>query len=175
MGWNTPATWSVNEQVTASKMTQQIYDNMTWLGAPPRAALSGTLTIPSGSTFVTPSSGSWSGKAAGGLYVGSTSYYLQAPVAGVYIVTATAIFSTSATGKRGIALSSSAAGGGTIHAEAQTEPVQNTEVTALSVAAVVDLAAFANVHIGIRQSTGSNMSVGVRFGGVWQGTAGSTV
>ncbi len=173
MAWNTPRTWATNEVLTSANMNTYVSDDLRWLGVDlPRASLAGSLTVPPGSTFATPTSGSWSATGTGGmavstLYAGSTSYFLTAPVAGAYQINASVIYTTNASGKRGLALSSGAAGTGTVWAQAQTEPVQSTEVTALSVSCLVQLPFGNSVHIGIRQSSGGSMTCAVRLSGFW--------
>lgn len=178
MAFSTPRTWSANEVLTAANMNTYISNDLSWLAGPPRASLSATLTIPTGTTFAAPTAGTWSGFGSTGgdsMVVGTTTYYLTAPAAGFYLFTATAIFSTSATGKRGLALTSGAGGTGTVYAEAQSEAVAGTEVTALTVSCIRQLAASSQVHIGVRQSSGANMSVTTRFAGIWQALAGSAI
>lgn len=173
MAWSTPRTWATNEVLTSANMNTYVSDDLRWLGVDlPRASLAGSLAVPSSSTFATPTSGSWSATGTGGmavstLYAGSTSYFLTAPAAGAYQINASVTYTTNATGKRGLALSSGAAGTGTVWAQAQTEPVSNTEVTALSVSCLVQLAFGNSVHIGIRQSSGGSMTCAVRLSGFW--------
>jgi hypothetical protein len=172
MAWNPPVNWSTNEEVTSTKMSQQVYSNMLWLNEQrPRAAMAGNLSVATGSTFATPT-GSWNDVTinVGGVYTGASNIYGTAPTVGAYMATLTTIFSTSSVGKRGIALSSTAAGAGTIWAEAQSEAVAGTEVTALSVSSLIQLTANAKVHIGIRQSSGSAMTCSVRFTMFWVAT-----
>ena len=174
MAWNPPVNWSTNEEVTSTKMSQQVYSNMLWLNElRPRAAMSGSLSVASGSTFATPSyvasTSEWNDVTinVGGVYTGVNNFYGTAATPGAYMATLTTIFSTSSAGKRGIALSSTAAGADTIWAEAQSEAVASTEVTALSVSSLIQLTANAKVHIGIRQSSGSAMTCAVRFTMFW--------
>ena len=177
MAWNPPVNWSTNEEVTSTKMSQQVYSNMLWLNEQrPRAAMAGSLSVASGSTFATPSyvasTSEWNDVTinVGGVYTGVNHFYGTAATPGAYMATLTTIFSTSSAGKRGIALSSTAAGAGTIWAEAQSEAVASTEVTALSVSSLIQLTANAKVHIGIRQSSGSAMTCSVRFTMFWVAT-----
>ena len=177
MAWNPPVNWSTNEEVTSTKMSQQVYSNMLWLNElRPRAAMSGSLSVASGSTFATPSyvasTSEWNDVTinVGGVYTGVNNFYGTAATPGAYMATLTVIFSTSSAGKRGIALSSTAAGADTIWAEAQSEAVASTEVTALSVSSLIQLTANAKVHIGIRQSSGSAMTCSVRFTMFWVAT-----
>lgn len=172
MAWSTPRTWSVNEVLTAANMNTYISDDLRWLGTDfPRATATGTLSVATGSAFQTPT-GSWSSASpnVGGMYT-SSAMYLTVPTAGAYIFTALVIFSTNATGKRGVVISSSAAGAGTIWAEDVREPTQNTELTVITITTPpIQLSAFQQVHLGIRQNSGSSMNVSAKFGGHWIGT-----
>ena len=174
MAWSTPRTWATLEAVTAANMNTYVSDNLRWLNElRPRAAMSGSLSVASGSTFATPSyvasTSEWNDVTinVGGVYTGVNNFYGTAATPGAYMATLTTIFSTSSAGKRGIALSSTAAGADTIWAEAQSEAVASTEVTALSVSSLIQLTANAKVHIGIRQSSGSAMTCAVRFTMFW--------
>ena len=174
MAWNPPVNWSTNEEVTSTKMSQQVYSNMLWLNEQrPRAAMAGNLTVSTGSSFAVPT-GSWNDVTinVGGVYTGASNIYGTAPTAGAYMATLTTIFTTNATGKRGIVLQSTAAGGvgNVIWAEAQSEPVANTEVTALSASSLIQLTANAKVYIGIRQNSGASMTCAVRFTMWWVAT-----
>lgn len=172
MAWNPPVNWSTNEEVTSTKMSQQVYSNMLWLNEQrPRAAMAGSLTVANGSTFATPT-GNWNDVSinVGGVYTGTGNIYGTAATAGAYMVTCHVIFAADADGKRGVCLSSSAAGAGTIYAQETIENIGATEVPAVSVASLVQVAANGKVHIGIRQNSGASMTCAVRFTMWWVAT-----
>lgn len=172
MAWNPPVNWAENEEVTSTKMSQQVYSNMLWLNEQrPRAAMAGNLTVSTGSTFAVPT-GSWNDVTinVGGVYTGVSNIYGTAPTAGAYMVTCHVIFDADADGKRGVCLSSSAAGAGTIYAQETIENIGATEVPAVSVASLVQVAANGKVHIGIRQNSGASMTCAVRFTMFWVAT-----
>ena len=169
MAWNPPVNWSTNEEVTSTKMSQQVYSNMLWLNEQrPRAAMAGNLSVANGSTFATPT-GSWNDVTinVGGVYTGASNIYGTGATAGAYMVTCHVIFAADADGKRGVCLSSSAAGAGTIYAQETIENIGATEVPAVSVASLVQVAATGKVHIGIRQTSGASMTCAVRFTMFW--------
>ena len=172
MAWNPPVNWSTNEEVTSTKMSQQVYSNMLWLNEQrPRAAMAGNLSVATGSTFATPT-GSWNDVTinVGGVYTGASNIYGTAPTVGAYMVTCHVIFAADADGKRGVCLSSSAAGAGTIYAQETIENIGATEVPAVSVASLVQVAANGKVYIGIRQNSGASMTCAVRFTMWWVAT-----
>jgi len=172
MAWNPPVNWSTNEEVTSTKMSQQVYSNMLWLNEQrPRAAMAGNLSVANGSTFATPT-GSWNDVTinVGGVYTGASNIYGTAPTVGAYMVTCHVIFAADADGKRGVCLSSSAAGAGTIYAQETIENIGATEIPAVSVASLVQVAANGKVYIGIRQNSGASMTCAVRFTMWWVAT-----
>lgn len=172
MAWNPPVNWSTNEEVTSTKMSQQVYSNMLWLNEQrPRAAMAGNLSVANGSTFATPT-GSWNDVTinVGGVYTGASNIYGTAPTVGAYMVTCHVIFAADADGKRGVCLSSSAAGAGTIYAQETIENIGATEIPAVSVASLVQVAANGKVYIGIRQNSGASMTCAVRFTMFWVAT-----
>ena len=172
MAWNPPVNWSTNEEVTSTKMSQQVYSNMLWLNEQrPRAAMAGNLTVSTGSSFAVPT-GSWNDVTinVGGVYTGASNIYGTAPTVGAYMVTCHVIFAADPDGKRGVCLSSSAAGAGTIYAQETIENIGATEVPAVSVASLVQVAANGKVHIGIRQNSGAAMTCAVRFTMWWVAT-----
>ena len=172
MAWNPPVNWSTNEEVTSTKMSQQVYSNMLWLNEQrPRAAMAGSLSVANGSTFATPT-GSWNDVTinVGGVYTGASNIYGTAPTVGAYMVTCHVIFAADADGKRGVCLSSSAAGAGTIYAQETIENIGATEIPAVSVASLVQVAANGKVYIGIRQNSGASMTCAVRFTMWWVAT-----
>jgi len=172
MAWNPPVNWSTNEEVTSTKMSQQVYSNMLWLNEQrPRAAMAGSLSVANGSTFATPT-GSWNDVTinVGGVYTGASNIYGTGATVGAYMVTCHVIFAADPDGKRGVCLSSSAAGAGTIYAQETIENIGATEVPAVSVASLVQVAANGKVHIGIRQNSGASMTCAVRFTMWWVAT-----
>lgn len=172
MAWSTPRTWATLEAVTAANMNTYVSDNLLWLNEQrPRAAMAGNLTVANGSTFATPT-GSWNDVTinVGSVYTGTTNIYGSGATAGAYMVTCHVIFAADADGKRGVCLSSSAAGAGTIYAQETIENIGATEVPAVSVASLVQVAANGKVHIGIRQNSGASMTCAVRFTMWWVAT-----
>lgn len=169
MAWNPPVNWSTNEEVTSTKMSQQVYSNMLWLNEQrPRAAMAGNLTVANGSTFATPT-GAWNNVTinVGSVYTGTGNFYGSGATAGAYMVTCHVIFAADADGKRGVCLSETAAGVGTIYAQETIENIGATETPAVSVASLVQVAANGKVHIGIRQNSGASMTCAVRFTMFW--------
>lgn len=169
MAWSPPQTWATDEEVTSTKMLQQVYGNMLWLNEQrPRAAMAGSLTVATGSTFATPT-GNWNDVSinVGGVYTGTGNFYGTAATAGAYMVTCHVIFAADADGKRGVCLSSGAAGSGVIYAQETIENIGATEVPAVSVASLVQLGVNAKVYIGIRQNSGASMTCAVRFTMWW--------
>lgn len=169
MAWSPPQTWATDEEVTSTKMSQQLYGNMLWLNEQrPRAAMAGNLTVANGSTFATPTN-NWNDVTinVGGVYTGVGNIYGTAATAGAYMVTCHVIYAADADGKRGVCLSSGAAGTGTIYAQETIENIGATEIPAVSVASLVQVAANGKVYIGIRQSSGASMTCAVRFTMFW--------
>ena len=178
MGWNTPRTWSPNEVLTYQNMNTYVSNDLAWLvNDRPRASLSATVNVASGSSFSTPTFGgsassSWTAasSAAGSIH-STSSMFFTATVStagpGFYLCTANVIFSTDSVGKRGVCLSESAAGAGTIYAQDLREPVAGGTATAINVVALVPLSAGGKIHLGIRQSSGSSMLCAVRFACMW--------
>jgi hypothetical protein len=153
-------------------MNTYVSDNLRWLNEQrPRAAMAGSLSVANGSTFATPT-GSWNDVTinVGGVYTGASNIYGSGATAGAYMVTCHVIFAADADGKRGVCLSSSAAGAGTIYAQETIENIGATEVPAVSVASLVQVAANGKVHIGIRQNSGASMTCAVRFTMWWVAT-----
>lgn len=174
MAWNPPVNWSTNEEVTSTKMSQQVYSNMLWLNEQrPRAAMAGSLSVANGSTFATPT-GSWNDVTinVGGVYTGASNIYGTAPTVGAYMVTCHVIFAADADGKRGVVLQSIAAGGvgNVIWAEEVIENIGAAEAPAVSVSSLIQLTANAKVYIGIRQNSGAAMTCAVRFTMWWVAT-----
>ena len=169
MAWTAPRTWATLEAVSAANMNTYVSDNLRWLNElRPRAAMSGSLSVASGSTFATPT-GNWNDVSinVGGVYTGTGNIYGTAATAGAYMVTCHVIFAADADGKRGVCLSSGAAGSGVIYAQETIENIGATEVPAVSVASLVQLGANAKVYIGIRQNSGASMTCAVRFTMWW--------
>ncbi len=172
MAWTAPRTWASNEAVTSSNMNAYVSDNLRWLNElRPRAAMAGSLTVATGSTFATPT-GNWNDVSinVGGVYTGTGNIYGTAAAPGAYMVTCHVIFAADADGKRGVCLSSGAAGSGVIYAQETIENIGATEVPAVSVASLVQLGANAKVYIGIRQNSGASMTCAVRFTMFWVAT-----
>lgn len=172
MTWNSPATWSTNEEVTSTKMTQQVYDNMRWLNEDrPRLTMAGTVGVAAGASFVVPT---WNSNATcspntGGMLSSASVAYMAVPVVGSYQFSLMVIFNTSATGKRGAVISSAAVSGTyTSYAQDVREATSGTETTAITITTpLVKFNSTGYVHFGIRQSQGSAMNCTVRFSGLW--------
>lgn len=174
MAWTAPRTWASNEAVTSSNMNTYVSDNLRWLNElRPRAAMAGSLTVANGSTFATPSyvatTSEWNDVTinVGGVYTAVNNFYGTAATPGAYMVTCHVIFAADADGKRGVCLSSGAAGSGVIYAQETIENIGATEVPAVSVASLVQLGPAAKVYIGIRQNSGASMTCAVRFTMWW--------
>lgn len=180
MGWNTPRTWSPNEVLTYQNMNTYVSNDLAWLvNDRPRASLSATVNVASasGSSFSTPTFGgsassSWTAasSAAGSIHSTSSMFFTAAVSTagpGFYLCTANVIFSTDGLGKRGVCLSSSAAGAGTIYAQDLREPVAGGNAAAINVVALVPLTAGQQIHLGIRQNSGASMLCAVRFACMW--------
>lgn len=173
MAWTAPRDWSVDEEVTASLMDTYVSDNLRWLNeARPRLTLAGSVAVANSPGFATPT-GTWGSASpnAGGMYASSTAMYMNTPSAGVYQFSLMVIFNTSATGKRGAVISTSAAGGGTVLAEDVREATDGTEVTAITITTPLVQLGATPVHFAIRQSSGSSMTCSVRFSGLWVANA----
>lgn len=173
MAWTAPRTWALNEAVNSSNMNTYVSDNLRWLNeARPRLTVDGNLSVATGSGFATPT-GAWGSASpnAGSMYASSTAMYMNTPTAGVYQFSLMVIFSTSATGKRGAVISTSAGGGGTILAEDVREATQGTEPTAITITTPLVQLGSTSIHFAIRQSSGSAMTCSVRFSGLWVANA----
>lgn len=172
MAWTAPRDWSTNEVLTAANMDTYVSDNLRWLNeGRPRCTMAGTLAVASGSGFATPT-GTWSTVSpnAGSMYASSTAMYLNTGTPGAFQFSLMVIYSTSATGKRGAVISTSAAGGGTILAEDVRESTAGTETTAITITTPLVQLGSTSIHFGIRQNSGGSMNCTVRFSGLWVAT-----
>jgi hypothetical protein len=173
MVWTAPRDWSTDEEVTSTNMDTYVSDNLRWLNEQrPRLTVDGNVSVATGSGFVTPT-GTWGSASpnAGSMYASSTAMYMNTPTAGVYQFSLMVIFNTSATGKRGAIISTSAAGGGTVLAEDMRTATDNTETTAITITTPLVQLGATSIHFAIRQSSGSSMTCSVRFSGLWVANA----
>ena len=172
MTWNSPATWSTNEEVTSTKMTQQVYDNMRWLNEDrPRLTMAGTVAVANSSSFVVPT---WNSDAAcspnaGGMLSSASVAYMAVPTAGSYQFSLMVIFNTSDQGKRGAVISSAAVSGSYVpYAQDMRGTTGSSETTSLTITTpLVKFNSTGYVHFGIRQQSTVSMNCTVRFSGLW--------
>ena len=173
MAWTAPRDWSTDEEVTSTNMDTYVSDNLRWLNEQrPRLTLAGNVSVATGSGFATPT-GTWGSASpnAGSMYASSTAMYMNTPTEGCYQFSLMVIFSTSATGKRGAIISTSAGGAGTVLAEDMREPVAGTETNALTITTPLVQLGATSIHFAIRQSSSSSMTCSVRFSGLWVANA----
>lgn len=174
MGWTDPDTDSFagDEEVTASKLNTIVRDNLSWLGIDhPRVVAIGSLSFPTGASWNTAST-NWSSATpnVNGMYAAATRY-LTVTAPGLYLWTVSVQFTTDMTGVRGVALSSAAAGAGTIYAADMRDAAtvgSGSVATAITVTAPVYHSSIGEqMHLSVRQQSGSAMTCGVRFAGIW--------
>ena len=174
MGWTDPDTDSFagDEEVTASKLNTIVRDNLSWLGIDhPRVVAIGSLSFPTGASWNTAST-NWSSATpnVNGMYAAATRH-LTVTAPGLYLWTVSVQFTTDMTGIRGVALSSAAAGTGTIYAADIRDAAtvgSGSVATAITVTAPVYHSSIGEqMHLSVRQHSGSSMTCGVRFAGIW--------
>ena len=173
MAWTAPRDWSTDEEVTSTNMDTYVSDNLRWLNEQrPRLTLAGNVSVASTTGFATPT-GTWGSASpnAGSMYASSTAMYMNTPTEGCYQFSLMVIFSTSATGKRGAIISTSAGGAGTVLAEDMREPVAGTETNALTITTPLVQLGVTSIHFAIRQTSSSSMTCSVRFSGLWVANA----
>ena len=172
--WTDPdlGDWAENEEVTASKMDTYVKDNLSWLGNDhPRVVAIGSLSFATGAAWNTAST-NWSSATpnVNGMYAAATRY-LTVTAPGLYLWTVSVQFTTDMTGVRGVALSSAAAGTGTIYAADMRDAAtvgSGSVATAITVTAPVYHSSIGEqMHLSVRQQSGSSMTCGVRFAGIW--------
>lgn len=177
MGWTDPDTNSFagDEEVTASKLNTIVRDNLSWLGIDhPRVVAIGSLSFPTGAAWNTATT-NWSSATpnVNGMYAAATRY-LTVTAPGLYLWTVSVQFTTDMTGVRGVALSNTAGATGTgtiIYAADMRDAAtvgSGSVATAITVTAAVYHASIGEqMHLSVRQQSGSAMTCGVRFAGIW--------
>lgn len=167
MGWNTPRTWSPNEVLTYQNMNTYVSDDLSWMGIdrPHGRATDGSFSHTSSGNWLSPSWDSISTNVGSG-FATSTGFF-TAPNTGFYLLGADATFAANATGARGIMLSSSANGGGTIYAS-NFSPSQSIGVAA-AVTTGVQLTAFQTVYVSLFQGSGGTLTItAIHMWAMWE-------
>lgn len=175
--WTDPdlGDWAENEEVAASKMDTYVKDNLSWLGNDhPRVVAIGSLSFPTGAAWNTATT-NWSSATpnVNGMYAAATRY-LTVSAPGLYLWTVSVQFTTDMTGVRGVALSNTAGATGTgtiIYAADMRDAAtvgSGSVATAITVTAAVYHSSIGEqMHLSVRQQSGSAMTCGVRFAGIW--------
>lgn len=167
MAWTTPRTWATNEVLTSANMNQFISDDLSWMGIsrPHGRATDGSFSHTSSGNWLSPSWDSISTNVGSG-FATSTGFF-TAPAAGFYLVGADATFAANATGARGIMLSSSADGGGTVYAQ-NFSPSQSIGVAA-AVTTGVQLASSGRVYVSLFQGSGGTLTItAIHMWAMWE-------
>ncbi len=167
MTWTTPRTWATGDEITATRLNEQLRDNMLELRSS-RTARVRRLTAQS----IPDSADPWA------TAIGFTSEDFDVPawhsnttnntritpdVAGVYLVTANVEFAANATGDRAIRIGVN--GVGTSNMRAQTTTPAPTVNALLSTTAVVLLNGTTDyIEIGAWQSSGGSLNTGTSLG-----------
>ena len=173
MAWTAPRDWSTNEVLTSANMDTYISDNLRWLNEDrPRLTMAGTVAVASDpAAFVVPTGTNWATASpnTGGMLTSTSNMYMYAPTPGSYQFSLMVVFNTSATGKRGVVISSAAVTSSYVpYAMDMREATSGTETTAITITTpLIKFSSAAYVHFGIRQSQGSSMNCSVRFSGLW--------
>lgn len=172
MPWTDPDLndWAAGQVVTAALMDTYVKDNLSWLGQDrTHGRGSGSYSHTSSGNWKTPT---WSNVSTspnvtvGSCLTTSTGYFNPNNRSGFYLVGAAATFAANATGARGIMLSSSSDGGGTVYAQ-NFAPSQTVAVGA-AVVTGLQLAANSAVYVSLFQGSGGTLSISnISVWGVW--------
>lgn len=168
MSWHPPEDWSPGEVVASTKMSEQVYDNLAWLGGERHhcQVVDSSLTSSAGA-WVNPS---WSSVTTNVGSMGATSTgFVRISTSGFWLIGASATFSANATsGARAILLSTGASGGGTAYAQSNTTQHAGN-ASAASVTTALQVSAVTDVYLGVFSSA-AHAVTNVRMWAIWMTT-----